>query len=121
MDEDFLLGHQLLCKPNPIFHLRTKQENQAVPHLRLNLQKDQNLIQTLMGKKIYNEDIQGRSIASMLWVFAAIETGKGNSKEAKALFNRGKAEGVTGQYLKGNDIEFYKKIAPILKPLGELD
>ena len=78
-------------------------------------------IQTLMGKKIYNEDIQGRSIASMLWVFAAIETGKGNSKEARALFNRGKAEGVTGQYLKGNDIEFYKKIAPILKPLGDLD
>ena len=78
-------------------------------------------IETLMGKKIYNEDIQGRSIASMLWVFAAIETGKGNSKEARALFNRGKAEGVTGQYLKGNDIEFYKKIAPILKPLGDLD
>ena len=78
-------------------------------------------IETLMGKKIYNEDIQGRSIASMLWVFAAIETGKGNSKEAKALFNRGKAEGVTGQYLKGNDIEFYKKISPTLKPLGDLD
>ena len=57
----------------------------------------------------------------MLWVFAAIEIGKGNSKEAKALFDRGKAEGVTGQYLKGDDIEFYKKIAPILKPLGDLD
>ena len=78
-------------------------------------------IETLMGKKIYNEDIQGRSIASMLWVFAAIEIGKGNSKEAKAFFDRGKAEGVTGQYLKGDDIELYKKIAPILKPLGDLN
>ena len=78
-------------------------------------------IQTLMGKKIYNEDIQGRSIASMLWVFAAIEIGKGNSKEAKALFDRGKSEGVTGQYLKGDDIEFYKKIAPIIKSLGDLN
>ena len=57
----------------------------------------------------------------MLWLFATIEIGKGNSKEAKAPFDRGKAEGVTGQYLKGKDIEFYKKIAPILKPLGDLN
>ena len=57
----------------------------------------------------------------MLWLFAAIEIGKGNSKEAKAFFDRGKAEGVTGQYLKGDDIEFYKKIAPIIKSLGDLN